>query len=65
MEALGLTVTVTVNTAPVHEPDVGVTTYAAVTAAVVVLVRLSLIVACVLPDTPPVRPVPRVGTVQA
>jgi hypothetical protein len=37
---LGLTVTVTVNVLPGQLPDVGVTVYVAVTALVVVLVRV-------------------------
>ena len=61
--AAGFTVIVTVNTAPfVHVPDVGVTLKVAVVGFTVVLVSVLVTVAVpVLPDAPPVVPVPNVG----
>ena len=55
---VGLTVTVTVNTAPVHVPEVGVTLYAAVWAVAVVLVSVPFTVLWPDADAPPVKPVP-------
>lgn len=58
---LGLTVTVTVKVEPTQLPsatdDVGVTVYVAVTAALVVLVRVPPMVTP-LPANPPVKPAP-------
>jgi hypothetical protein len=56
--ATGLTDTESVNAAPKHPPDEGVTTYVAVTCAFVVLVRVPLIWFCVVPVAPPVKPTP-------
>lgn len=39
-DGVGLIVTVTLNVAPLHDPDTGVTTYVAVTALVVVFVSV-------------------------
>src|ERR1043166_1782730 len=63
IDGFGLTVTVTVNVAPVHEPDVGVTIYVAVCAVLVGLVNVPVIDE---PDpaTPPVIPPVTVGTPQ-
>ena len=65
MVVTGLTVTVRVKTLPVHVPDLGVTVYVAVTADAVVLVRVLVTLATPVPDAPPVRPVPLVGTAHA
>src|ERR1044071_1702383 len=63
IDGAGLTVTVTVNVDPVHEPDVGVTVYVAVCAVLVGLVNVPVIDE---PDpaTPPVIPPVTVGTPQ-
>jgi hypothetical protein len=68
--ATGLIVTVTVNGAPVVQvfpllTDVGVKLYVAVDATDKLLTRLSLNIALPVPDTPPVRPDPRVGAPHA
>ena len=62
-DGFGFTVTVTVNVAPVHEPDVGVTVYVAVCAAFVGFVNVPVIEE---PDpaTPPVIPPVTVGIPQ-
>ena len=65
MMAAGLTVTVTVNTAPIHMPDEGVILKVAVCDIDVVLVSVLVIVALPVPDTPPVRPIPLVGVPHA
>ena len=61
--AAGLRFTVTEKDAPVHDPDVGVTIYVALTTLIVVFVKVPVIEltpdAC---DKPPVNPLP-VGTV--
>ena len=60
--AIGFTVIVTVNTVPNKQlPEVGVTTYVAVTADAVVFVSVLVTVAVPVPDAPPVRPVPSIG----
>jgi hypothetical protein len=60
--AIGFTVTVTVNAAPVvQRPDVGVTTYVAVDATDRLLTRVLVTEVMPVPDAPPVRPVPNVG----
>jgi hypothetical protein len=55
----GLIVTVKLNDAPAHTPDTGLTIYVAVTAELVILVKVPVItltpLTCV---TPPVKPVP-------
>lgn len=66
MTGVGLTVTVTVNAAPVQLPAVGVTLYVAVTALAVLLTRLSF--RLLWPDCAPVlpeRPAPSVGALQS
>jgi hypothetical protein len=55
-DGLGLTVTVTVNVAPVQEPDVGVTVYTTSIAALVVLVNVPLMLASAVPTAVPVMP---------
>ena len=60
-----LIVTVTVNGVPVQNPNEGVTLYVAVIAAAVVLVSVPVTLVLPVPDTPPVRPVPSVGTAHA
>ena len=62
---VGLIVTVTVNVAPGQLPkatdEVGVTVYMAVCTVFVVLVSMPLIFAALLPEAPPLNPVPEGG----
>ena len=53
---VGLTVTVTVNVAPVHPATAGVTVYVAVCAVLVGFVRVLLMFAAFVPIAPPVIP---------
>jgi len=53
---VGLTVTVTVNTAPAQLPDVGVTVYDTAIGALVVLASVPLILEALLPAAVPVIP---------
>ena len=53
---VGLTVTVTVNVAPVHPPEVGVTVYVAVCTKLVGFVRVLLMFTAFVPIAPPVIP---------
>jgi hypothetical protein len=52
----GFTVMVTVNVAPAHVPDFGVTVYVAVCAVLVGLVRVPVIEPALFPVAPPVIP---------
>ena len=66
MIAAGLTVTVTVNTAPVvHVPEVGVILYVAVSADAAVLLRVPFSVLWPVPEAPPVTSAASVGLLQA
>jgi hypothetical protein len=53
---LGLTVTVTVKAVPAQEPEVGVTEYTTLMAALVVLVRVPVMPAAFVPAAAPVIP---------
>jgi hypothetical protein len=53
---VGLTVTVTLNAVPPQDPEVGVTEYTTLMAALVVLVKVPEILAAFVPDDAPVIP---------
>ena len=56
--ATGLIFTATVNDAPAQLPDTGLTWYVAVTKLLVVFTNVPLILPALVPDNPPVKPVP-------
>ena len=63
MTGFGLTVVVTVNVAPLHNPLVGVTVYVAVCGILVGLVSVPLTFDCAVAVAPPVKPPVTTGNV--
>ena len=62
--AVGLIVIVTVNVAPVHDPDNGVTIYVAVCVVFNGFVKVPLIVVAFVAGDPPVKPPVTLGALQ-